>query len=154
MGKTSLVQRFVYDRFSEVYKSTIGVSISKKTIQNSDAVMDLMLWDLEGNRAPNSFPANYFRGAGGCVVVFDAFRPVSVHKALELAKAFSDQSPEARCLLVANKVDLVEGFDALHWMDEYRDLDVRFNGFFATSAKTGHGISEMFSAFLTSEGEQ
>ncbi len=30
VGKTSLVERFVYNRFSDRYLSTIGVKISKK----------------------------------------------------------------------------------------------------------------------------
>ena len=51
-GKTSLIKRFVDNSFSEDYKSSIGVSISKKNLnQEIDGILyesTMMIWDIEG----------------------------------------------------------------------------------------------------------
>jgi len=61
VGKTSLVRRFVYNRFDEKYLSTIGVKVSRKTVsvprgQEMDE-LNMLLWDLAGGER-FSQPAN------------------------------------------------------------------------------------------------
>ena len=48
VGKTALVQRFVRSIFSDQYLSSVGVKVSKKTINLSDDPLNMILWDLEG----------------------------------------------------------------------------------------------------------
>jgi GTPase SAR1 and related small G proteins len=48
VGKTSMVQRFVYSVFSDNYLSTVGVKISKKQINIDGTDLNMVLWDLEG----------------------------------------------------------------------------------------------------------
>jgi len=107
-----------------------------------------MIWDLEGNREPESFPANYFRGAAGAIVVFDASRVETQEKAIRFAKAFLNQSPDAQCLLVANKIDLLTDFSTDSWDEEFRGMGLGFNDYFATSAKSGANVQSLFHHFL------
>ena len=48
VGKTSLVKRYVQSVFSETYLTTVGVKIDKKTVDLSDRIVHLILWDLAG----------------------------------------------------------------------------------------------------------
>ena len=50
VGKTSLVNQFVDDRFKEDYKATIGANILKKDVKLPDlnSTAKLVLWDLAG----------------------------------------------------------------------------------------------------------
>lgn len=149
VGKTSLVQRFVYNRFSEDYKSTIGVSISKKTLQSENSVLDLMLWDLEGSRTPDCFPESYFRGAAGAIVVFDVTRPWTLTRALKFAEAFVAQSRHGQVLLIANKMDLLDDPASASWEGDIQDCGVSFSRVIKTSAKTGDGVLSMLDFLLS-----
>ena len=46
VGKTSLIRRFVEDRFDDRYLSTIGVKISRKPMEMSEFTLNLLIWDL------------------------------------------------------------------------------------------------------------
>jgi small GTP-binding protein len=49
VGKTSLIERYVSNSFTENYKATIGVNFASKVIQISDnKVVNLNLWDIGG----------------------------------------------------------------------------------------------------------
>ena len=75
VGKSSLVERFVYSRFSEEYKSTIGVVISKKEVEVDGQLVKLLIWDVAGSREIAEVPASYYRGCSGLLYVFDLTRP-------------------------------------------------------------------------------
>ena len=49
VGKTSLVQRFVHDRFDSSYLMTIGMEPSEKHVKLKDGThVALSIWDLAG----------------------------------------------------------------------------------------------------------
>ena len=53
VGKTSLIRRFVDRQFSDKYLSTVGVKISRKSVEATDSQqqkklkLQLLIWDLE-----------------------------------------------------------------------------------------------------------
>src|ERR1700737_1110144 len=75
VGKTSLVKRFVASVFSETYLTTVGVKIDKKTVDLSDRIVNLILWDLAGEDDISSLRMSYLRGSAGYVRVPDGARP-------------------------------------------------------------------------------
>jgi Ras-related protein Rab-7L1 len=49
VGKTSFVQRYVYNAFNRHYKGTVGVDFALKVIQWTDSTtVKLQLWDIAG----------------------------------------------------------------------------------------------------------
>ena len=52
VGKTSLIRRFVYDRFHDRYIATIGAKTSAKelniTSNGDDIQLNLQIWDIIG----------------------------------------------------------------------------------------------------------
>ena len=147
MGKSSLVKRFVRDRFDAEYKTTIGVDI-----QTCDVTLDsewgnelagmtvrLLIWDTDGDFGQRIFETAYIKGASGAIVVADASRPSTLEKMKGLLVAFDDNFPGRPLRAVVNKSDLADvskvDFDGSGMHPD----EVLF-----TSAKSGEGVRELF----------
>ncbi len=74
VGKTALIQRYVHSIFSDEYLSTVGVKVSKKTLE--EPPVNLLLWDLEGQDDYNALNISYIKGAAGLLFVIDGSRAV------------------------------------------------------------------------------
>ena len=74
VGKTSLVKRFVQEKFSAEYHTTIGVKVDKKEIRVGDFHLTMIIWDIEGGASQAHLPSSYFGGANGIIYVFDLNR--------------------------------------------------------------------------------
>ena len=48
VGKTSLVLRYVHDRFSDAQESTIQASYLQKTLMTVDGRLNIAVWDTAG----------------------------------------------------------------------------------------------------------
>lgn len=74
VGKTSLVRRFVDNRFDDKYLSSIGVKVSRKTLNRSDHTLNLLIWDLVGGNEFSRREIGYLVGAAGALLVCDLTR--------------------------------------------------------------------------------
>lgn len=111
VGKTSLVRRFVYDRFDDRYISTIGVKVSRKTLMVADETgiveLNLLLWDLAGSDSFRDVRASYLRGASGAILVCDLSRPETLACLPEIAASLRAASGDPALIMAANKRDLL-----------------------------------------------
>ena len=103
VGKTSLVKRYVQSVFSETYLTTVGVKIDKKTVDLSDRIVNLILWDLAGEDDINSLRMTNLRGAAGYVLVADGTRPSTLDVALSLHKRVEADFGPLPFVLLLNK---------------------------------------------------
>ena len=144
VGKTSLVKRFVASVFSETYLTTVGVKIDKKTVELSDRIVNLILWDLAGEDDISSLRMSYLRGAAGCVLVADGTRPSTLEVALSLCRRVKTDFGPLPFVLLLNKNDLREDWAIRD--DEIEGL--RRVGWWvrSTSARTGEGVEDAFGA--------
>ena len=144
VGKTSLVRRFVEGLFSERYLATIGVKIDRKTVAAPPHVVNLALWDIEGETENREMRLRYLRGAAGVILVVDATRSASLAVALDLHAKVVDWSPALSFVIALNKADLPGRWppsdDDLARCREIAGEPVR------TSALTGEGVEELFQA--------
>ncbi len=147
VGKTSLVRRFVYDRFDDTYISTIGVKVSRKAVMvaRPDRVIEvaIMLWDLAGSEEFDAMRASYLRGAAGALLVFDLTRPETLDRLPEYAAQIRQATPGAELAIAANKVDLVDDPAALpaaaSAMAARLGAPIK-----ATSARRGDAVEDLF----------
>ena len=140
VGKTSLIRRFVTDTFSDNYKVTIGVHITKKVVEISpDDTISLILWDLEGTDDIESIRNAYLLGTHGVVFVFDITRPSTFQHLNNDLKIVSAKIPNAPLLVVGNKIDLVDPNELKSTL-EGNSISVDF----LTSAKTGDAVNDLF----------
>lgn len=145
VGKTSLVAQYVHSVFSEEHKSTLGVKVDRKTVDLDGQSVALLIWDMHGETDGLDVPANYLSGAAAALVVVDGTRPQTIDVALDLAARFSEASPGAQVLFVANKADLHVDWETI----KSRHGAVRFH---PTSAKSGEGVEELFLEIARSLG--
>ena len=142
VGKTALIQRYVYSIFSERYLSTLGVKISKKQVVVNGVELTMVIWALEGKDDYASVNYSYLRGAMGLLIVADGTRLDTLETALTLRDNSAELLGDVPSLVLINKTDLKP-----HW--EIRDShieEVRRRGIevLLTSAKTGEGVEEVF----------
>ena len=150
VGKTSLIRRFVDGEFSDRYLSTVGVKVSRrsvdiKTKSKRDYCVDLLLWDLEGNTKFKSITPTYLKGSSGSIIVADLTRSNTLDSLKHHVELFLKVNPNAVVVIALNKADLVpqEKLDKL--IDNYRSQNLKqVAGFYQTSAKTGKNVALLF----------
>ncbi len=140
VGKTSLIRRFVSDSFSDAYKVTIGVHITKKVVDlPSGTNLSMILWDLEGTDELHLIRNAYLMGTHGVIFVFDVTRPATFQNIQRDLDIIKEKVKKAPVLIVGNKMDLVDPADVKRLLDE-NDIDSDY----LTSAKTGDEVNEAF----------
>jgi small GTP-binding protein len=141
VGITSLLQRFVYSRFSDKYLTTVDVKIDRKIVPTSKGSVSLILWDLAGEDEFQSLQTSFLRGAAGFVVVIDSTCNETLQQARSHLDYLEEEYPKTAKVIFANKADLENSWDLE--TDELNRLEKRFT-VFRTSAKTGHLVEEAF----------
>jgi len=72
VGKTSLLERYITNKFSMLYKATIGADFMTKEVElQNNKLVTLQLWDTAGQERFQSLGNHFYRGADCCVLVFD-----------------------------------------------------------------------------------
>lgn len=111
VGKTSLMHRYVNDKYSQQYKATIGADFLTKEVAVDDKVATMQVWDTAGQERFQSLGVAFYRGADCCVLVYD----VTNAKSFENIKTWRDEflvhanvsSPETfPFVILGNKVDI------------------------------------------------
>lgn len=148
VGKTSLVRRYVDSVFSENYITTIGVKIDKKTVAVSGTVVSLLMWDVYGEDNHQSVLPSYLRGMSGYLLVVDPTRPNTYSRATKLQELVQSTIGSRPFILVKNKYDLVNDWKTDN-NDELQSLESSAYSVIETSAKTDHGVNEMFESLAT-----
>jgi small GTP-binding protein len=143
VGKTSLIRRFVEQQFSDQYLSTVGVKISRKTLESVN--LQMLIWDLEGHTKFKAIAPTYLQGGSGAVIVADVTRQETVERISEHIKLFSSVNPKGSIALALNKSDLVEE-EKLTKITHLVQLQysAQVLGVYQTSAKTGSYVDEIF----------
>lgn len=143
VGKTSLIRRFVENRFTEDYLSTIGVDFLKKNVKYDDAEVTLVLWDVAGQAKYANFKRHYYQGANFFIIVFDVTRKLTYLSISRWLKDAQNILGEAvNFTIFANKVDLVDQRE----VEDYEDYqnEKGLVEIVETSAKTGHNVDDSF----------
>ncbi|MHA1490770.1 MAG: Rab family GTPase [Promethearchaeota archaeon] len=147
VGKTSLVQRFIKNRFAANYKLTVGVDILTKDVEYKPGeIATLSIWDIGGQQRFEFIRSTFYKGAAGALLVFDLTRDqtyTEVRKWLTEIRQFTDE--KIPFILIGNKVDLVEDVGVVIDREEARELaESEGSIYIETSAKTGINVDESF----------
>jgi len=143
VGKTSLINRFVLNKFDEKYIATIGTRISKKAVIVDDYEVLLMIWDILGQKGYERVQWASFKGAEGAFMVVDLTR----HSTLESIERYwipqlFKATKEIPIIFLGNKSDM-PNWDVQE--EELEELAVKYNStYFLTSAKTGKNVERAF----------
>ena len=150
VGKTSLIQRFVYDRFDEKYLTTMGVKISQKVLPPIQDPLSgkmiqhiFLIWDIAGLAKFDSVAKNYFRGAAGALAVADLTRRETIGHITELCDKFKSVNPNAFLVVLGNKMDIFK--EDQKALSELKTKAADYaTDLILTSAKTGEHVEKAF----------
>ncbi|MCJ1225053.1 Ras- protein Rab-6B [Toensbergia leucococca] len=144
VGKTSLITRFMYDSFDNMYQATIGIDFLSKTMYLEDRTVRLQLWDTAGQERFRSLIPSYIRDSSVAVVVYD----ISSLKSFQNTRKWVDDVRGERgndviIVLVGNKTDLGDRREVTQQMGE--EEAKRCGALFVeTSAKVGANVKGLF----------
>jgi small GTP-binding protein len=154
VGKTSLIRRFVEDKFSDDYLSTVGVKVSRKvvdlSVEPTSKQIQLLIWDIEGQTKFKSILPSYLKGASGAIIVADLTRLETMEHLQEHLELFFTINPQSLAIITLNKSDLVTS----ERLNQLLELYSHQNNYpiiatYPTSAKTGAWVNELFTQLAT-----
>jgi len=150
VGKTSLMNQYVTQRFSNQYKATIGADFLTKETMVDERVATLQIWDTAGQERFQSLGVAFYRGADCCVLVYDVSMP-NTFKTLdswrdEFLIQASPRDPENfPFVLIGNKIDLqnraITEKRAKQWCAAKGNIP-----YFECSAKEATNVKQAFQA--------
>jgi len=138
VGKSSLIRRYIDNEFSDKYKTTIGVKISKKYLKIEGIKCELLIWDIEGATVIKKIPQSYFKGASGAIFVCDISREETKNNLLEHINNFLHINKSAQYVVAYNKIDLLSEKEQKAFSSKLA------NNEFAVSAKIDWNVSNLF----------
>jgi small GTP-binding protein len=162
VGKTSLISRFVYQKFSDKYLTTIGLKVDKKTIDVKDHRIDLVIWDIAGRDNTSEVPYYYLRGCSGIIYVIDTTRESTYKDLDQKVKELKEMVSGVEVVIAANKSDLFLSDEENASEEDKVELLLKNKEFVATlesmpmkphfikSAKTGMNVENMFMGLANS----
>ncbi|OLS15256.1 MAG: GTP-binding protein [Promethearchaeota archaeon CR_4] len=157
VGKTSLIRRFVENKFKDEYTTTIGTDITLKNVDVSFGLITyqnrLMIWDLAGQPRYETLHESFIKGAHAAMVVASQDDPESFYGAegdkftkrigvrgwIELV----NQQVHVPTILLINKADLEENKILDEEIVKVCE-DTNILGAYRTSAKNGLNVTKVF----------
>ena len=149
VGKTSLIQRYIYDKFTDT-KMTIGVAFASKDVKIGNNPYKLSLWDFAGETTFRFVLQRFCTGASGAILVFDLTRITSLYALPEWIELIKKGAGAVPIVLVRNKSDLIseEEFNSLKTEIGAIIDDFDLKEFIATSAKDDVNVNQLFETIL------
>ena len=79
VGKTSLINQYIHQKFEQDYHPSLGVNIVIKemAIEEKNARIKMILWDIAGQEKYDLSRKAFFQGCVGALFVYDVTRPLT-----------------------------------------------------------------------------
>lgn len=144
VGKTSIVLRYIEDKFNSSHITTVQASFLNKKLNIDGIRINLAIWDTAGQEKFHALGPIYYRSSNGAVLVYDITDEDSFQKVKSWVKELRKMLGKEICLvIVGNKTDLenerhVSIEDAESYAVKVGAIHVE------TSAKQNEGIEELF----------
>lgn len=142
VGKTSLINQYMYNQFTLDFETTIGIDYFTKSMEYSGTKYTLQIWDTAGQEQYKSLIPSYIRDASVEILVFDVNRPASFENVHSWYKEVLNHHPNSpTCVLVGNKNDLESNIDEQLVQKYANDNNMEL---IYTSARTGENVPKIF----------
>ena len=148
VGKTSLIRRFVVNKFDDKYIATIGTKITAKDLQfelNDEAIyLKLQVWDILGQKGYKKLYQSSFRGVDGVFMVADITRRDTLESLRDYwIPEVHDIAGAVPFVVLANKADLMARakFDE----KDLKEFAAKYKvASYLTSAKNAENVGRAF----------
>jgi len=152
VGKTSVAERFVHNRFRSAYVPTIGTQILKKQFtlghpsRKGTIQIDMVIWDIMGQKGFRELLNEaYFHGTRAVLAVCDVTREETLDNLTYWIDAVYNVTGPIPVRILGNKWDLKNQLE----MDEANiaAMAEKYDtGYSLTSARTGKDVETAFYA--------
>ncbi len=145
VGKTSIIKRFIENKFSDELKSTlINENLKKKIRIDSSTIVTLNIWDTIGDERFRILTRQFYQDAHGALLIFDITNKETFNKLdIWIKDIIENSPPDCILMLIGNKYDLKDNRKISY--DDANILSQRFNIFYyEVSAKNGNNIALAF----------
>ena len=145
VGKTSILNQYFNNSFSEEILTTIGIEFKTRIFKKDKFSLKLQIWDTSGQERFKSLTQNYFRDADGLLYVFDVTNEESFHSIEDWLKISEKYNKKKFIkILIGNKTDLDKRIVNKEDMEKFKEEN-KMEKCFETSAKNGEkDINKMF----------
>lgn len=148
VGKTSIINRFIDNRFNRNLKTTINIEFKIKSIKlDPNTVVDLKIWDTCGQERFHSITKNFYHEADGIFIIFDLGNTKSFSNLKLFLKDINDicNINNKAIMIIGNKNDIpleeqkVKDKEIKKMLEKNKEMK-----YLDVSARSGNNIEDMF----------
>lgn len=145
VGKTSILLRYIEDKYNPQHVSTLQASfMTKKINMDNNVIVLLNIWDTAGQERFHALGPIYYRGSQGAVLVYDITDEDSFQRVKNWVRELKRMlGAEVILAIAGNKIDLEEQ-RMVPYDEAIAYADKVGAHYFETSAKTNENIQELF----------
>ena len=140
VGKTNILSKYLNDEFDPDSKATVGVEFGTKNFNIDNNIVKVQIWDTAGQERYRSITNAYYKGAKGCILVYDITNKTTfdnIDKWLSELKGNGDENMSI--ILLGNKSDLESDREVS--LEEGKEKSKFYNlAFMETSALNGNTV--------------
>ena len=149
VGKTNMLSRYISNEYNPNSQSTIGVELSTKNYIFDNNEVKVQIWDTAGQEKYRSITSSYYKGAQGCLLVYDITRKETFDN---IDKWFSElknsSNSDITAILIGNKCDL-SNERKVTTEEAQKKAKLLNMAFMETSALDGSNIDKAFSELVS-----
>ena len=145
VGKTSILIKYINNKFDESHIATIGVDYMDKTIKYKNINIKLQIWDTSGQEKFRSIARNFYRNSDAIFIVFDLNNKHTYNNIKQWINDVEEHCPNIKKILLGNKSDLEKNVSEEIIKNFAKENNLQY---FETSAKNGTNIKEAFKAMV------
>lgn len=150
VGKSSLMNRFVSNKFDAQSFHTIGVEFLNKDVTVDSETYTMQIWDTAGQERFKSLRTPFYRGADCCLLTFavddmQSFKNLSMWKKEFLYYADIPDGNSFPFVVLGNKVDVENRMVSEEMVHDWCNQNGRCP-YFETSAKDAINVDTAFKA--------
>ena len=145
VGKTTLLHRYVENKFLFDTKMTIGVGFFQKYVNVGNLEdISLQLWDFGGEEHFRLFLDSYMLGASGAILMFDLTRPKTLNKLDDWVKIIQKHEKDIPIMFLGGKLDLEEFIGVTDDLTLEIKGKYEFIDYIKVSSKSNHNVDKAF----------
>ena len=148
VGKTNMLSRYISNEYNPNSQSTIGVELSTKNYIFDNNEVKVQIWDTAGQEKYRSITSSYYKGAQGCLLVYDITRKETFDNIDKLFSELKNSSnSDITAILIGNKCDL-SNERKVTTEEAQKKAKLLNMAFMETSALDGSNIDKAFSELV------
>lgn len=150
VGKTSFLNRLIYDNFDDNIKLTKGVEFFSKILKINGHEYNFVMWDFAGQDQFKELLTNFVDGSIAAFILFDLSRFNTLESVEEWIKKINEYG-NTSAFILGTKCDIIELNDCKVFDEHISEIVSKYDniiGYLKISSKTGYNVNRAFSSLL------